>query len=124
MESISYRKGCLRLKQTMILSIFLLFKYLFLKGDIKLTQSNAILRHIARKNGMVGKTDAEKDRINMMEHEVMDFRLGLVKIAYDPNFVSFFLKHISVKSLRTCSLSKLVRSNLSERQPLKSKGIL
>jgi hypothetical protein len=76
----------------MTLSLTLLFKSILLKGDVKLTQSNAILRHIARKNGMVGKTDAEKDRINMMEHEVMDFRLALVKIAYDPNFVSFSLR--------------------------------
>jgi hypothetical protein len=58
-------------------------------GDVKLTQSNAILRHISRKHGLDGKTDAEKDLVNMMEHEVMDFRLGLVKISYDPNFVSF-----------------------------------
>ena len=43
---------------------------------------------------MEGKTDAEKDRVNMLEHDVMDFRLGLVKIAYDPNFVSYFERRL------------------------------
>jgi hypothetical protein len=58
-------------------------------GDVKLTQTNAILRHISRKHGLDGKTDAEKDRVDLMENEVMDFRNGFVRLSYNPDFVSF-----------------------------------
>nr|XP_047131840.1 glutathione S-transferase Mu 1-like [Hydra vulgaris] len=46
----------------------------FIDGDIKLTMSNAILRYIARKNNMVGNTEHEICRVDMMENELMDFR--------------------------------------------------
>ena len=32
----------------------------YIDGDVKLSQSNAILRYIARKHDMLGKTDKEK----------------------------------------------------------------
>ena len=34
----------------------------YFDGDTKLSQSGAILRHIARKHDLLGKTDQEKDR--------------------------------------------------------------
>ena len=58
----------------------------FLLGDQKLTQSNAILRYIARKNDLCGKTDAEKARVDLMAEQSMDFRNGIVRISYNPNF--------------------------------------
>jgi hypothetical protein len=70
------------------------FKIFFLStGDVKLTQTNAILRHISRKHGLDGKTDAEKDRVDLMENEVMDFRNGFVRLSYNPDFVSFLSIH-------------------------------
>ena len=55
---------------------------------MKLTQSNAILRHISRVNGLDGKTEAEKDRVDLLENEVMDFRNGFVGLSYNPDYVS------------------------------------
>lgn len=57
-------------------------------GDIKVTQSNAILRYIARKNDLLGKTEAEMVRVDIMAEQSMDFRNGLVKLCYNPMFVS------------------------------------
>jgi glutathione S-transferase len=57
-------------------------------GDLKITQSNAIMRHIGRKHGLDGKTESEKVRVDMMENESMDFRNGLVRLCYGPDFVS------------------------------------
>ena len=34
----------------------------YIDGDVKLTQSSAILRHIAREHGLMGKTGKEMDR--------------------------------------------------------------
>jgi glutathione S-transferase len=60
----------------------------YIDGDVKLTQTNAILRHISRTNGLDGKTDAEKDRVDLMENEVMDFRNGFVRLSYNPDFAN------------------------------------
>ena len=59
----------------------------FVDGDIKITQSNAILRHIARKNDLCGETVADKARVDMMADCAMDLRNGIVRLAYNPEFV-------------------------------------
>ena len=53
-----------------------------------MTQTNAIIRHISRTNGLDGKTEAEKDRVDLMESEAMDFRNGFVRLSYNPDYVS------------------------------------
>nr|CAD01094.1 glutathione S-transferase [Xenopus laevis] len=55
-------------------------------GDVKLTQSNAILRYIARKHGLCGESEKEKNYVDLIENQAMDFRMGLVVIAYSPQF--------------------------------------
>ncbi|GCB71198.1 glutathione S-transferase Mu 1-like [Scyliorhinus torazame] len=59
--------------------------YLF-DGDVKITQSNAIMRYIARKHKLVGETEDEKVRVDMLENQAMDFRMGIVRLAYNPDF--------------------------------------
>ncbi|XP_065661513.1 glutathione S-transferase Mu 5 isoform X2 [Hydra vulgaris] len=54
----------------------------FVDGDVKLTQSNAIIQYIARKNNMDGNTEKEKYRIDMMVNELVDFRMGFVTLCY------------------------------------------
>ena len=60
-----------------------------IEGAISVTQSNAILRHIARKHDMCGKTEQEKVWVDMMADEAMDFRNGWVRLCYNPKFVSY-----------------------------------
>ncbi|XP_044870812.1 glutathione S-transferase Mu 1-like [Mauremys mutica] len=55
-------------------------------GKIKLTQSNAILRYIARKHKLCGETEEEMLRVDMLENQAMDFRMSLVMISYNPDF--------------------------------------
>ncbi|XP_078276600.1 glutathione S-transferase Mu 3-like [Rhinoraja longicauda] len=55
-------------------------------GDTKISQSNAIMRHIARKNKLVPKTDAEKIRVDLLENQAMDFRMGFARMCYNPDF--------------------------------------
>uniref|UniRef100_A0A8D0L1I0 Glutathione S-transferase n=1 Tax=Sphenodon punctatus TaxID=8508 RepID=A0A8D0L1I0_SPHPU len=55
-------------------------------GQMKLTQSNAILRYIARKHNMCGEGEEEMIRVDMLENQVMDFRMGFAKICYNPDF--------------------------------------
>ena len=58
----------------------------YIDGDVKLTQSNAILRHIARKTGLDGQNDAEKVRIDLMAEQSMDFRNGWVRLCYNSKY--------------------------------------
>jgi len=51
-------------------------------GDIKVTQSNAIMRYLGRKNNMCGDTEVEKVRVDIMENQAMDFRNGFVGLCY------------------------------------------
>ncbi|NXN92378.1 GSTM2 transferase, partial [Rhinopomastus cyanomelas] len=55
-------------------------------GPIKVTQSNAILRYIARKHGMVGDTEEEKMQVDMMENHIVDLRMRFAYICYSPDF--------------------------------------
>lgn len=66
-------------------------------GDIKITQSNAILRYLGRKFDLDGKTEVDKVRVDMMCDNAMDFRNGFVRLCYNPKFDD--LKDDYVKNL-------------------------
>ncbi|XP_068121640.1 glutathione S-transferase Mu 5-like [Hyperolius riggenbachi] len=55
-------------------------------GDVKLTQSNTILRYIARKHGLCGETESEKNNVSLLENEAMDIRMDLLRTVYSPQF--------------------------------------
>ena len=62
--------------------------YAFHSGEIKLSQSTAILRHIARQHGLSGKSDAEMRRIDLILDQSKDFfNSTFAKMCYDPDFV-------------------------------------
>jgi len=72
----------------------------YIDGDVKLTQSNAILRHIARKHNMLGANDVERAMVDMMAEESMDFRNGWVRLCYNPDFENLkegYLTNLDVK---------------------------
>ncbi|KAF7253599.1 Glutathione S-transferase [Varanus komodoensis] len=55
-------------------------------GERKITQSNAILRYIARKHKMCGENEDEMIRVDILENQVMDFRMGFARLCYSPDF--------------------------------------
>jgi len=58
----------------------------YIDGDLKLTQSTAIMRYIARKNNLMGTSDKEMARVDLMECQLEDFRSVWVNLCYNPNF--------------------------------------
>jgi len=54
----------------------------FIDGDIKITQSLAILRHVARKNNLVGETEMERARADMLEQQLSDDNRNFVMMNY------------------------------------------
>ncbi|XP_024426226.2 glutathione S-transferase Mu 1 [Desmodus rotundus] len=55
-------------------------------GAHKVTQSNAILRYIARKHNLCGETEEERIRMDILENEIMDIRMYNIRICYSPDF--------------------------------------
>ncbi|XP_012657143.1 glutathione S-transferase Mu 1 isoform X2 [Otolemur garnettii] len=55
-------------------------------GPHKITQSNAILRYIARKHNLCGETEEEKIRVDILENQTMDTRMQLARVCYSPDF--------------------------------------
>uniref|UniRef100_G1QFA6 Glutathione S-transferase n=2 Tax=Myotis lucifugus TaxID=59463 RepID=G1QFA6_MYOLU len=55
-------------------------------GAHRLTQSNAILRYLARKHNLCGETEEEKIRVDMLENEAMDTANQLARVCYSPDF--------------------------------------
>ncbi|KAM6167606.1 glutathione S-transferase Mu 2 isoform 1-T1 [Erethizon dorsatum] len=55
-------------------------------GTHKLTQSNAIMRYIARKHNLCGETEEEKIRVDILENQLMDARMELARLCYSSDF--------------------------------------
>ncbi|XP_050693154.1 glutathione S-transferase Mu 4-like isoform X2 [Eriocheir sinensis] len=80
-EAPDYDKSCwFSVKETLGVD-FPNLPYYF-DGDTKVTQSNAILRYIARKHDLCGKTEEEKVRVDMLENQAMDLRNGFTRLCY------------------------------------------
>ena len=47
-------------------------------GEVKLTQSDSILRHLGRKNGLYGCSDADTAMIDMLIDTAKDMKMSLV----------------------------------------------
>jgi len=54
----------------------------FFDGDFEIAQSNAILRHVARKHGLYGKDEKEATTIDMINDTQEDFRLSYLQLIY------------------------------------------
>ena len=86
--------------------------YLF-DGDVKLTQTNAILRYLGRKLNMAGSNEMERIRIDLTEQQVQDYWGNVIKLAYTPTTtpddIETFRKTGAADSI--ASLSKFLGSN-------------
>lgn len=60
----------------------------------------AILRHVARKNNLVGKSLEDQAVLDMLEQQAVDFRTGLTGICYNADFENLrepYLKTLPAK---------------------------
>ncbi|KAM4807235.1 glutathione S-transferase Mu 2-like [Urocitellus parryii] len=55
-------------------------------GPHRITQSNAILRYLARKHNLYGETEEEMIHVDILENQAMDTRVQLAMICYSPDF--------------------------------------
>jgi len=72
----------------------------FIDGDVRLSQSDAILHYIARKHDLAGKTEEERIRIDLVYAELCDMRGSFVSTCYSKDFESLkptFLQNVAVR---------------------------
>ena len=63
----------------------------YFDGNVKLSQSGTILRHLGRKYNLHGANPNEASEIDMLIDTSYDLTVGLAMKAYsEPDFVSFF----------------------------------
>ncbi|XP_078342174.1 glutathione S-transferase Mu 1-like [Oculina patagonica] len=91
----------------------------YLDGDTKISQSNAILRHIARKHDLCGSTEEEKIRVDVAENQLVDFRDKFTDLCYNSNFEN--LKDDYIKNVK--SSLKQLSDFLGERKFLAGEKI-
>ena len=60
----------------------------YIDGELKLTQSMAIVRHLGRKHDLYGKSINESSTIDMLIDQASDIKQSLIEVAYNPDFVS------------------------------------
>ena len=61
----------------------------YIDGDLKLTQSMTIVRHLGRKYHLYGNTPVESSMIDTLLDFSLDIKQSLIDIAYNPDFVRF-----------------------------------
>ncbi|CAL4132867.1 unnamed protein product [Meganyctiphanes norvegica] len=60
----------------------------YMDGDLKLTQSNAIMRYLAQKHNLCGTTDTERSHCDMLTGQAYDFRMKYNQLCYYTKFMS------------------------------------
>ena len=66
----------------------------YIDGDLKLTQSEAILRHLGRKYKLYGANDQDYSVVDMLIDTSHDLKIALAMIAYNPDFDKLKANHI------------------------------
>ena len=58
-------------------------------GNIKLTQSHVIMRHLARKHNLAGDNEVERARADLLATQIFDYHMvDFVKVCYNPDFLN------------------------------------
>src|SRR5882724_9377062 len=78
-------------------------------GDVKISQSIAIIRYLGRKYGLDGKTEQEKVRIDLAEQQLVDYRSQ--QIFYAPNFDDVKEGYKTGLADKLAALSKFLGTN-------------
>lgn len=74
----------------------------YLDGDVRMTQSMAILRHLGRKHGLTAPSDQEKlkRRVDMVGMEARDIQRTIGELCYSPDYDDTMRREFLVKNAR------------------------
>lgn len=58
----------------------------YIDGDVKLTQSHVILRYLARKHQLAGRSEADMNRVDLAATQAYDYHMDYARIVYNSEF--------------------------------------
>ncbi|KAG0445073.1 hypothetical protein HPB47_025617 [Ixodes persulcatus] len=70
----------------------------YLDGDVKLTQSLAILRYLGRKHGLAPKSDELQSQVDVVEMQALDLIRSVARLCYDSGYSDDKLRQFLVDS--------------------------
>lgn len=83
----------------------------YIDGDLKITESGAITRHLARKYGLDGATEEEKIKIDMAIGIMADLGRPQAMLFYSPDFETAKVPFIAEINTPLQKVSKLLGAN-------------
>ncbi|GIZ03482.1 glutathione S-transferase class-mu 26 kDa isozyme 51 [Caerostris extrusa] len=84
----------------------------YIDGNIRLSQSTSILRYLAAKHGLDGKTEQEELRISLAEQQIVDLRMHIINLFYNADFEKVKPEFVS----KVPAQLKLVADFLADRK--------
>ena len=85
--------------------------YIISDDGLKLTQSNAIMRHFARLHQLDGSNETEKMRIDLFECQISDFKSEFTRICYSPDFEKLKSDYVNSLPAKLQLLSSFLCTN-------------
>jgi len=80
----------------------------YIDGDLKITESRAILGHLGRKNGLAGDCEEDFFRLDVADGVLWDQGFHLMRLCYDPKFEMMKEPFIAQVPGKMEKMSKLV----------------
>jgi len=71
----------------------------YIDGDLKITQSNAIIHYLGIKYNLNGKTPKEEAIVAMVQGEIYDWRMSIARAVYNPEYLT--LRPAVIETLKT-----------------------
>lgn len=82
----------------------------YIDDEVKLTQTFAILRHLARKHNMDGKTEKELIDISLMEEMARDLAMGFARVAYNENCETLKPDYIKTATVQLKQVAEFLKN--------------
>ena len=80
----------------------------YIDDDVKLTQSSVILRYLARKYDLDGKTEKERVKAELASSQVFDYHMEYARIVYSPDFPKLKEDYLKVLPEKLKALSSFL----------------
>ncbi|XP_018027524.1 glutathione S-transferase Mu 4-like [Hyalella azteca] len=83
----------------------------FIDGEVKMTESSAITKHLARRYNLLGSTEEEHIRVDMAEGIIADILCAVSTLCHDPEFETKLVTFIENLDVSLLKLAKLIKNN-------------
>jgi len=80
----------------------------WMEGDIKITETRAILEHLARRHGLAGEGEAQQARLGMVAGILKDTNSEVTSMCYKPDYEKLRADYTKVMADRVAKVAKIL----------------